>query len=88
MVSGPNGTLSIGGIPIYFHNVFNATEGLAGNYQRGVALWQRKGITLRTSTEADQNFFKNLVTFLIEARMAMTPFFPESFKKIDFTRTT
>lgn len=88
VVSGPNGTLSIGGIPIYFHNVFNATEGLAGNYSRGVALWQRKGITLRTSTEADQNFFKNLVTFLIEARITMTPFFPESFKKIDFTRTT
>lgn len=82
------GQLAIGGIPIYFHTVFNATEGLSGNFSRGVALWQRKGITLRTSTEADQNFFKNLVTFLIEARMAMTPFFPESFKKIDFTRTT
>lgn len=88
LVSDANGTLYIGGIPIYFHTVFNATEGLAGNYKRGVALWQKKGITLRTSTEADQNFFKNLVTFLIEARMAMTPFFPESFKKIDFTRTT
>lgn len=88
VTQGPNGTLYIGGIPIYFHTVFNATEGLAGNYSRGVALWQKKGITLRTSTEADQNFFKNLVTFLIEARMAMTPFFPESFKKIDFTRTT
>lgn len=88
MTSDSNGTLYIGGIPIYFHTVFNATEGLAGNYKRGVALWQRKGITLRTSTEADQNFFKNLVTFLIEARMAMTPFFPESFKKIDFTRVT
>jgi HK97 family phage major capsid protein len=82
------GQLAIGGIPIYFHTVFNALEGLSGNFSRGVALWQRKGITLRTSTEADQNFFKNLVTFLIEARMAMTPFFPESFKKIDFTRTT
>lgn len=83
-----SGQLAIGGIPIYYHNVFNATEGLAGNYTRGVALWQKKGITLRTSTEADQNFFKNLVTFLIEARVTMTPFFPESFKKIDFTRTT
>lgn len=86
--STTTGQLAIGGIPIYFNNVFAATEGLAGNYSRGVALWQRKGITLRTSTEADQNFFKNLVTFLIEARMALTPFFPESFKKIDFTRTT
>lgn len=82
------GQLAIGGIPIYFHTVFNALEGLTGNYNRGVALWQKKGITLRTSTEADQNFFKNLVTFLIEARVAMTPFYPESFKKLDFTRTT
>lgn len=83
-----SGQLAIGGIPIYYHNVFNPTEGLAGNYTRGVALWQKKGITLRTSTEADQNFFKNLVTFLIEARVALTPYFPESFKKIDFTRIT
>ncbi len=82
------GQLAIGGIPIYFHTVFDPLEGLAGNYRRGVALWQRKGITLRTSTEADQNFFENLVTFLIEARVAMTPFYPESFKKLDFTRTT
>lgn len=82
------GQLAIGGIPIYFHTVFGATEGMTGNFSRGTALWQKKGITLRTSTEADQNFFKNLVTFLIEARMAQTPFYPESFKKIDFTRTT
>lgn len=82
------GQLAIGGVPIYFHTVFGATEGMTGNFSRGVALWQKKGITLRTSTEADQNFFKNLVTFLIEARIAMTPFYPESFKKIDFTRTT
>lgn len=82
------GQLAIGGIPIYFHTVFAALEGLTGNYNRGVALWQKKGITLRTSTEADQNFFENLVTFLIEARVAMTPFYPESFKKLDFTRTT
>lgn len=86
--STTSGQLAIGGIPIYFHTVFNALEGLSGNFNRGVALWQKKGITLRTSTEADQNFFKNLVTFLIEARIAMTPFFPESFKKLDFTRTT
>ncbi len=82
------GQLAIGGVPIYFHTVFAPTEGITGNFNRGVALWQKKGITLRTSTEADQNFFKNLVTFLIEARIAMTPFFPESFKKIDFTRVT
>lgn len=86
--STTSGQIAIGGIPIYFHNVFAATEGLAGNYTQGVALWQKKGITLRTSTEADQNFFKNLVTFLIEARVAQTPFYPESFKKIDFSRTT
>lgn len=83
-----SGQLAIGGIPIYFHTVFGPTEGISGNFSRGVALWQKKGITLRTSTEADQNFFKNLVTFLIEARVAMTPFYPESFKKIDFTRVT
>lgn len=82
------GQLNIGGIPIYYHTVFNPGEGLAGNFKRGVALFQKKAITLRTSTEHDQNFTKNLVTFLIEARIAMPVFFPESFKKINFNVTT
>lgn len=82
------GQLYIGGIPIYYHTVFNAGEGLAGNFKRGVALFQRKAITLRTSTEHDQNFTHNLVTWLIEARVAMPVFFPESFKKINMNVTT
>lgn len=86
--AGTNGQLYIGGIPIYYHNTFNPGEGLAGNFKRGVALFQRKAITLRTSTEHDQNFTHNLVTWLIEARVAMPVFFPESFKKINFNITT
>lgn len=88
IVSDTNGTLRMGGIPIYFHTVFEPTEGIAGNFRRGVALFQRKGITLRTSTEHDKNFTFNLRTFLIEARVAMPVFFPESFVKIDFGVTT
>lgn len=86
--AGTNGQLYIGSIPIYYHTVFNPGEGLAGNFSRGVALFQRKAITLRTSTEHDQNFTQNLVTWLIEARVAMPVFFPESFKKINLNITT
>lgn len=82
------GQLYIGNIPIYFHTVFAQGQGIAGNFQRGVALFQRMGITLRTSTETGNNFIQNLVTFLIEARVGMPVYFPESFKKIDLTITT
>lgn len=88
IVSDLNGTLRMAGIPIYFHNVFEPGEGLAGNFRRGVAMFQRKGITLRTSNQHDKNFTSNLVTFLIEARVAQPCYFPESFVRIDFYRTT
>ena len=88
IVSDINGVMRMAGIPIYFHTVFLPGEGLAGNYARGVALFQKKGITLRTSTEHDQNFTKNLTTFLIEARVAMPVYYPESFVKVDFNATT
>lgn len=83
-----SGNLFIGGIPIYFHTVFAEGQGIAGNFQRGVSFFQKMGITLRTSTENGTNFVQNIVTFLIEARVAMPVYFPESFKKIDLTFST
>lgn len=88
IVSDTNGVLRMGGIPIYFHTIFTANQGLAGNFRRGTALFQKKGITLRTSTEHDQNFTHNLVTYLIEARVALPCYFPESFVRINFAITT
>lgn len=82
------GRLTIGGIPIYFHSVFNNYEGLVGNFSRGVTLFQKKAINLRVADQHDINFIQNLITMLIEARVTLPCYFPESFKKLDFSATT
>lgn len=88
ITSDTNGTLRIGGVPIYQHTVFNEGEGLAGDYSRGARFFQKKAMTIRTSTEHDLNFTKNLTTILIEARVALACFFPEAFIKINFNTTS
>lgn len=88
ITSDTNGTLRIGGVPIYQHTVFNKGEGLAGDYSRGARFFQKKTMTIRTSTEHDINFTQNLTTILIEARVALACFFPEAFVKINFNTTS
>lgn len=85
IVSDTNGTLRMGGVPIFQHSVFLAGEGLAGDFRRGARFFQKKAMTIRTSTEHDENFTHNLTTILIEGRVALACFFPEAFVKIDFT---
>src|SRR5690606_5676568 len=62
IVSDTNGTLRMGGVPIFQHSVFLAGEGLAGDFRRGARFFQRKAMTIRTSTEHDENFTHNLTT--------------------------
>lgn len=88
ITSDTNGTLRIGGVPIYQHTVFEQGEGLAGDYSRGARFFQKKAMTIRTSTEHDVNFTHNLTTILIEARVALACFFPEAFVKINFGTTS
>jgi HK97 family phage major capsid protein len=82
------GILSIGGVPIYQHTVFNPGEGLAGDFRRGTAIFQKKAMTMKTSTEQGNNFINNLVTVLLEGRIALPVFFPEAFIKINLVKTT
>ena len=82
------GILSIGGVPIYQHTVFNPGEGLAGDFRRGTAIFQKKAMTMKTSTETGTNFIQNLITVLLEGRIALPVFFPESFIKFNATVTT
>lgn len=82
------GTLLLGGVPIYQHGIFNPGEGITGDFRRGARIFQKKAMTIRTSTEHDKNFTFNLTTILIEARIALACFFPESFVKFDFNTTS
>lgn len=81
------GQLTIGGVPIYQHSVFAAGEGLAGDFARGTRIFQRMGAVIKFSTEHASNFTSNLTTVLIEERIALPIYFPDSFVKMDLTAT-
>lgn len=82
-----DGVMTIGGVPIYWSNIFNPGEGLVGDFARGTAIFQRKAMNIRYSEENKDNFEKNIVTIRLEGRIALPIFYPESFKKL-FNPTT
>lgn len=88
ITSTVGGTLLLGGVPIYQHSIFLPGEGITGDFRRGARIFQKKAMTIRTSTEHDKNFTFNLTTLLIEARIALACFFPESFVKFDLNGTS
>lgn len=82
-----DGVMTIGGIPIYWSNCFLENEGLVGDFARGAAIFQRKGMEIAYSSEHKDNFGKNMVTVRLEGRIALVIRMPEAFKKL-FTATT
>jgi len=82
--SDATGQLRIGGVPIFQHSVFAQNQGLAGDFVRGTRIFQKMGMTVKFSTEHASNFTSNLTTVLIEGRIALPIYYPESFIKIDF----
>lgn len=81
------GNLTIAGIIVYWSNVFEEGEGIVGDFSRGTAIFQRKGMELRYSDQHKDNFARNVVTIRIEARIALPIYYPEAFKKL-FNATT
>lgn len=82
-----DGVMTIGGIPIYWSNVFEENEGLVGDFARGAAIFQRKAMEIAYSSEHKDNFGKNIVTIRLEGRIALVIRFPEAFKRL-FTAGT
>lgn len=77
-----DGVMTIGGIPIYWSNVFLENEGLVGDFARGAAIFQRKAMEIAYSSEHKDNFGKNIVTIRLEGRVALVIRFPEAFKRL------
>lgn len=77
-----NNMLYIGDIPVIQHTVFNPGEGFVGDFARGCRIFQKADATMRFSTENVDNFVKNVTTVLIEERIALADFYPESFVKV------
>jgi HK97 family phage major capsid protein len=82
IVMGDNGVLYIGGIPIYWSNVFEDNEGLVGDFARGASIHQRKAMTIAYSGENKDNFTKNIITIRLEGRIALAIRVPEAFLRL------
>jgi HK97 family phage major capsid protein len=82
-----NGMLMIGDVPVIQHTVFNPGEGFVGDFTRGARIFQKADATLRFSTENVDNFVKNVTTVLVEERIALADFYPDSFVKVALNGT-
>lgn len=83
-----SGVMRIGGVAIFWSNVFNDNEGLVGDFARGTAIFQRKAMQIGYFDQNKDNVEKNIVTIRLEGRIALPIFYPESFKKLLLTTTT
>lgn len=82
-----NNILMIGDMPVIQHTVFDPGQGFVGDFARGARIFQKQDATLRFSTENVDNFVKNVTTVLIEERIALADFYPESFVKVTLNAT-
>lgn len=83
-----SGVMRIGGVAIFWSNVFADGEGLVGDFARGTAIFQRKAMTIGYFDQNKDNVEKNVVTIRLEGRIALPIFYPESFKKLLLVITT
>lgn len=83
-----NGVMRIGGIPIFWSNVFNDAEGLVGDFAHGTAIFQRKAMQIGYFDQNKDNVEKNVITIRLEGRTALPIYYPESFKRLRLTITT
>lgn len=83
-----SGVMRIGGIAIFWSNVFADGEGLVGDFARGTAIFQRKAMQIGYFDQNKDNVEKNIVTVRLEGRIALPIFYPESFKKLLLVITT
>lgn len=58
---------------------------LVGAFSMGAQGWDREDVSVLVSLEDRDNVIKNMVTILVEERLALTVYRPESFVKGDFS---
>lgn len=82
------GVLTLGGVPVYWSNVFTDGQGIVGDFGRGAAVYTKKGLSLRISNENKDNFVKNVRTLLVESREAVVKRYADGFLKLDLGGST
>lgn len=83
IVMGNDNILRVGGLPIFYNNVFEADQGIVGDFSGGAEIFQKKGVEVRFSREHAENFTHNLTTVIVEVREAFAVYTPDAFIKID-----
>lgn len=81
MITFDSDILRFDGIPVYSTTILTGMNFLLGDFVEGVELRQRKGMGIRYSTENEDNFVKNILTVLIEGRVAICVKRPFAFVK-------
>ena len=79
-IAGP----TLWGLPVAATQAFNAGEYTVGAWQQGAQGWDREDAKLIVSLEDRDNVIKNMVTMLVEERLSLTVYRPESFVKGTF----
>lgn len=80
---GPPGT--IWGLPVVRTRSITASQALVGDFGGGGQVFDRMGITVRTSDSHDTYFIYNKVAILAEERLALAWYRPDFFVNVDLT---
>lgn len=72
------------GRPVVTTKALDATEFLVGSFQQGAQGWDREDVNLVIALQDADNVTKNMVTLLVEERLALTVYRPEAFVKGTF----
>lgn len=76
---------SMWGRPVVASQSMDSGEFLVGSFMQGAQGWDREDANLIVSLEDRDNVIKNMVTLLMEERIALTVYRPEAFVTGDFT---
>ncbi|GAB2959026.1 phage major capsid protein [Hymenobacter coalescens] len=79
--TNPNGSFSVDGVTIVENMALADGDIIMGNFQTGVILLDRKQAAIRSYDQDRDNAIRNLITFVIEERVALPVPQPLSFVK-------
>lgn len=83
LIGNPQGTLqpTLWGRPVVATQAMTADTALVGSFKMGAQIFDREDANVVVATENEDDFVNNLVTILIEERLALAVYRPESFIK-------
>jgi HK97 family phage major capsid protein len=73
------GMAFVAGVPVFMSTAMTAGSMCIGNWSRGAQLMQREGVSVRFYDQDQDNAIKNLVTIVLEERIALPIYYPHMF---------